>query len=196
MNSERYQGPFTINQSTTIEAAIFEDNEMKEKPSENKIIFHKGIGAQLTYQYTWNPKYPGNGDQTLIDGIRGSERYGDGRWQGFRGDDLVVEIDLGDPTEIKQVTVGFYQRQRSWIFLPEKVMVSISSDGNTWTDQLVNHTIPTSMEGEIIKDFSAVFSNAEAQFIRVTGHNIKHCPDWHAGAGDECWIFADEIIIE
>jgi len=196
MNSNRFNEPFIINKSTTIEAAIFEEGEMKEKTSENKIVFHKGIGKKVNYKNEWNPKYPARGEQTLVDGIRGSERYSDGRWQGYKGNDLVVEIDLGESMGVKQVTAGFFQRQRSWIFLPEKVTVSVSSDGSTWTDQVVDHSISASTEGEIIKDFSAEFNNINAQFVRVVGHNLKACPDWHPGAGDECWIFADEIIIE
>jgi len=196
LNSDRYHEPFIINQSTTIEAAIFEDGEMKEKASENKIVFHKGIGKAVAYENKWNTKYPARGEQTLVDGIRGSERYSDGRWQGFKGDDLVVEIDLDEPMKVNHVTTGFFQRQRSWIFLPEKVTVSVSSDGDTWIDQIVGHTISTSTEGEIIKGFSADFDNIEAQFVRVVGHNLKGCPDWHPGSGEDCWIFADEIVLE
>ena len=194
--SDIYIEPFIIDQSTTIKAAIFENEKMKEKPSEKTIIFHKGIGKKVTYKHSWNPKYPGKGVQTLVDGIRGSERYSDGCWQGYRGNDLIVEIDLGEPMDVNYVTIGFFQRQRSWVFLPDKVTVSLSSDGSTWIDQEIENDIPAKSEGEIIKDFNAEFNNVKAQFVRVTGHNIKDCPEWHPGAGNECWIFADEIIIE
>jgi len=196
VNAKLYDGPFQIDQSTDIKAAVFKDRKLMEKPSVNRIIFHKGIGKKLEYGETWNPKYPAKGKITLIDGIRGSDRHSDGCWHGFKGNNLDVSIDLGEVIGINKVTVGFFQRNRSWIFLPDKVTVSLSTDGENWTDHEILNDIPADKEGEFIKDFELSFAETKARYLKVNGYNMGNCPDWHQGAGDECWIFADEIIIE
>ena len=32
--------------------------------------------------------------------------------------------------------------------------------------------------------------------MSIQARNIGKCPEWHSGAGEPAWLFADEIIIE
>ena len=50
-------------------------------------------------------------------------------------------------------------------------------------------------EGTYMKEF-LVSSWQQARYVRATARNIGVCPDWHPGAGEKAWIFADELIIE
>jgi hypothetical protein len=44
-------------------------------------------------------------------------------------------------------------------------------------------------------DFRLIFKPTKARYIKVVGKNKAICPDWHKGAGNKCWVFADEVVI-
>ncbi len=169
-----------------------------EKPSLTQIDFHKAIGAKIAYLQAVNTKYPGTGEFPLLDGIRGSLSHTDGRWQGFRGNDLEVVIDLGKVQDIKKLSAGFLQDQKRWIFLPLEVSFYISDDGQNFNlvDSVKNEISPENEEA-LIKDFESLPDELlHARYVKVKGENMKVCPAWHPGAGDPSWIFADEVIIQ
>ena len=47
-----------------------------------------------------------------------------------------------------------------------------------------------------IQDFVIDIEGKSARFVKVLAVNIGKCPEWHSGAGEPAWLFADEIIIE
>jgi hexosaminidase len=197
VTSPVYTQPLLINTSTTISAAIFENGKIREAPSVKKLMFHEGLGSNVKYNFVPSPKYTGTDDKALVDGIKGSENHSDGLWQGFSGDDLDVRIDLGSIKDVNSVAATFFQRWRSWIFLPVNMEVSLSVDGNTFSaPQLYKNTIPADKDGRIIEEYRVNFDMQKARFIRLKAKNIGLCPAWHNGAGDKAWLFVDEIVVE
>jgi hexosaminidase len=192
-----YSQTLVINKTTTISAAIFVNGEMKEAPSVKNLVFHQALGSKVKYGVMPDSRYPGIGESTLVDGIKGSENHTDGFWQGFEGESPEVEFDLGSLKNINSVAATFYQRWKSWIFLPENIEVSLSEDGKTFaTPQLYKNTVPANNDGRIIEEFKVNFQNQKAQFIRLKAKNIGVCPSWHGGAGGKAWLFVDEVVVE
>jgi hexosaminidase len=197
VESAIYTGPLIINSTTTIKAGIFEDGELKENFSEKTIVFHKGLGAGVKYKTEPNFRYPGQGKQNLVDGLKGTKSHNDGLWQGFQGDDLDVTIDLGEVKPISRVSASFYQRERSWIFLPQSFEVSYSEDGKNYSRiKSVDNPIHPKTEGAFIEEFGIDLPSAKARFIKVRASNLGICPEWHPGAGEKCWLFVDEVVVE
>ncbi|MBP6977972.1 MAG: family 20 glycosylhydrolase [Bacteroidales bacterium] len=194
-NSSLYTTPITLDSSAQVRAVVFEGDSMRERPTEKKIIIHKATGKQVRYETTWNNRYPGMASITLADGIRGSERFGDGYWQGFYGDNLEVMIDLGRLDTVQTVSTGFLQHTWSWIFLPVSVQVDVSSDNQSWKRFTVHNPVSPEDEGVIIRDFSVDTGKIPARYIKIIAENRGVCPPGHPGAGEKAWIFADEIII-
>jgi hexosaminidase len=166
-----------------------------ERPAEKHIFIHKAAGRTARYETHPNYRYPSLTPNPLTDGLRGSDRYNDGYWQGFHGDDLDITIDLGKVDTVHQVSSGFLQQQWGWIFLPVKVTVALSEDQQNWKEIEINNTVPPQAEGVIVKDFVVNAEGFPARYIRVHAVNPGICPEWHPGAGDQAWIFADEIIV-
>ncbi len=194
-NSPLYSAPFLLDSSAFIRAVVFEGDSMMERPAEKNFIAHGAIGKQIHYQTRWNYRYPGRDSITLTDGLRGSERFNDGYWQGFYGDNLEVMIDLGKVDTLRSVTAGFLQQSWSWIFLPKSVQIMISEDELSWKQFTVKNTVPPEAEGVIIDDFTADMERAPVRYIKINAENRGVCPAGHPGAGEKAWIFADEIII-
>jgi hypothetical protein len=132
----------------------------------------------------------------LIDYIRGSSNYRTGAWQGYEGINLSAVVDLGKIQDVNKISTGFLQDIGSWIFMPDEVKYYISEDGKRFklVSTILNN-IPENDSDISIKDFSADFKNIRTRYIKVEGINKGTCPPWHKGAGNEAWIFVDEIVI-
>ena len=163
---------------------------------EPTIIEHLGRHGTISLNTSYHPKYPAGGDGALIDGITGdirSLKY----WQGFEATDFDAEIDLGSIVDLNSITVYFLRDYKSWIFLPENVIIQASSDDVNYLKlgEFDAENIPHENEA-----FKAPFSVSDVdgtyRFIKITAKNINYCPDWHSGAGGKAWLMADEIIIQ
>jgi predicted alpha-1,2-mannosidase len=153
----------------------------------------EGRSIKLNTEYA--NQYSAGGNNALIDGIRGSENFRTGDWQGYEGKDLDAVVDLGSEKNISHISIGFLQDQGAWIFMPDEVTFYSSSDGKNFTEIGKNkNTILQNHDGPILHDFY-IDTNAKARYIKVVARNIGTCPSWHPGKGSPAWIFSDEIII-
>jgi len=195
--SALYEGPFEINRNCVIKAGIFVDGKLKEKATELPFVYHLAIGKPVQYFTQYSERYPASGPTALTDGLRGSISHRDGLWQGFLGNDLDLIIDLGKEMAVNSVQSNFIQNQKSWIFLPEVVEYSLSSDGKKYHSfNEVNNKISPKEEQQFIQPFNFQFMpNTRARYIRVKAKNLGKCPSWHEGAGEPCWLFTDEIVV-
>jgi hypothetical protein len=106
-------------------------------------------------------------------------------------------IDLGSVQIINEVSAGFIQDVQAWIFLPQKFTVMVSEDGDEFLKLgTVENITPNTKTGVFIQEFSLPAENLKARYIRVRAESLKTCPSWHIGAGKNCWIFTDEIVIK
>ncbi len=160
-------------------------------------VDHLGVGKKITLMSPYHNKYSGGGDGALIDGIRGTDDYQDGAWQGFEGVDFKAVVDLGGLFPVRRIAVGFLSDQTPWIFLPTLVEIALSKDGASYD---VVKRIPIDLKRDpapAVKDFDALFApSAPVRYVRIDAKNIGRCPAWHPGAGGRAWLFIDEIIIE
>ena len=87
--------------------------------------------------------------------------------------------------------------QKSWIFLPVVVEYSLSSDGKKYHsfNEVLNNVSPK-LDQALMQPFNFQFrENTKARYVHVKAKNPGKCPDWHEGAGEPCWIFADEVAV-
>lgn len=199
LNSKLYDTTFQIDNSATIKACIFEDDEKLGPISSREIMLHKGAGKAISYKAPYAERYTAGGDQGLVNGIQGSVHYNDGNWQGFSGDDVDVVIDLGKPTSINSMSVSFMQNITTWIFLPSNIQFLASDIDNPDSFKLIGEfltAVPMENKEAMVKKYSKNFSDVKARYIKLIAKNPGPCPQWHPGAGGPSWVFVDEIIIE
>ncbi|MCK9628680.1 MAG: GH92 family glycosyl hydrolase [Bacteroidales bacterium] len=190
-----YTSPQKICKTTSFSAYSEDKNRMRSHTvftTLNKV----NPEWKITILSKYSSLYTANGDEGLIDGLRGERNFRLGGWQGYQNFDFEAIIDLGKPQTIKKISAGFLQDVRSWIWMPEYVEFFISTDGNEYTSYgRVQNRID-------IKDYEPViqelFKEGEAhniQYVRIFAKNFGKIPDWHLGAGGDAYIFTDEISI-
>lgn len=159
--------------------------EYGDRKESASVLGHLGKGCKVEYQIPWSSQYPAAGETTLTDGIIGGWTYGDMKWQGFMTD-MDVTVDLGSVRPVRYVGATFMQIASAWVWLPEKVEISVSDDGVTFRPA-----------GEVWKDLSdkadglffktyGIICNENCRYVRL--HAVKYPLD---GA----WLFTDEIVI-
>lgn len=189
-----YNQPIVLKKNSTI-TAVVERNGKFSKPIQSQ--FYKIDGSKkIKLNSTYANQYAAAGDRTLIDYLRGGKDFRTGYWQGYR-EDLEVEIDLGTVKPIQEVSVGFLQDIRSWIFYPPFVEYYISNDGKTFEKvAIIQNDFPDNKEGSFVQDISSGKLNISARYIKIKAPNYGVCPEWHLGAGGVTWLFVDEIIVK
>jgi hexosaminidase len=154
------------------------EEEVGNRPASREAENHLGRGAKVTYARPWHRNYPAARTATLTDGNLGGWSYGDGRWQGFQSD-VDVTLDLGRLQPVHYVTATFMASPSAWVFLPDRVTVEWSSDGETYH-----------MAGTVLNE------NPDGLYIPfgiTVGHDARYIR-YHACRTKE-WLFVDEIQV-
>ena len=162
-------------------------NEVGNRPGADKPVENLGMGKKVTYAKgtKYYSGYTAGGDDALVNGILGGWSYSDQLWQGFlKGVD--VTIDLEKETPIKEVNADFMQICGPGVFMPKQVIVSVSNDGEVFTEL-------AKVDHQVVKDDAVTFKTfgwtgeANARYVR---YQASH--DENFGG----FLFVDEIVIK
>ncbi len=191
--SKSYTNPLEIKNSQTVKAAYFDLNVQKSSAIEQEFIIHKGVSCLVTLEKQPHRNYAKGGSFALVNGVKGDPKRFGRDWLGFAGDDLNALVDLGKKQKINRISLGTLENNAAWIYFPKKVVFSVSADGitfipiKTFTATDIQHT-----NGELTVDCN----QNNIQFVKITAENYGKIPDGKAGAGNDAWLFADEIVID
>lgn len=195
--SERFQiNPFKINKTTTLKIAATVNQKVVSK-TDRRFVFHNAMNKKINYLSPYHKNYTSSGDAALLDGLRGTENFKDGLWQGFNGIDFEVVIDLGEIKNINKISAGFIQATSSWVVFPEYVDYFFSEDGEIFVKAgRIQH--PSSMRNPdpTIQNYTLQLQNIDTRFIKIKAKNIAELPGWHPEAGGNPWLMVDELIVE
>jgi hypothetical protein len=192
----KYSEPIQVNNSVKMTA--FAKNAAGEESFKVTAEFTKiPEGRTIKIKNPYANQYSAGGDIALIDFLRGSANFRTGVWQGYEGVDVEAVIDLGKPEKISKLTTGFLQDINAWVFMPLHVEYLISDDGKTFKKVgLAENSVAENDWNTQTKDFTISFKPQNTRFIKIIAKNRGVCPDWHKGAGNPAWLFADEVVIE
>jgi len=196
-NSQLYSGAFPIDKTTQIKAVSFVAGKAMTESTEQLCTIHKATAKKISLSAKFAEKYNGGGTNGLLNGIRGTMNFGDGIWQGYNGTDLTVIIDFEQDTEISKIKTGCMSKESSWIFYPNKVEYFVSTDGIKYTKlgEALNKfpTVATEIE---IQDYTLECEKTSIRFLKVVIDSMEKCPPRSRGAGENAWLFVDEIMVE
>lgn len=192
---QKYQKPFLISEKATLRlyAQRGEDKSATITTDFNKIDPNMTIDLKTTYANQYNA----GGDNALIDGIKGTEDFRTGTWQGYWNEDVIAIVDLGKQELISNVNVSFLRDQRSWIFLPKEVQIYTSLEGVNYTKGYDwKFKDPTQTEEVKIETINTS-KLGRARYIKLVAKKLGKLPKWHLGYpyDGRSWLFIDEIQI-
>jgi hypothetical protein len=195
VNSKKYTGEFVIKEKTTIKTIAVRNGNSSfiVEAVYNKIT----DGAKIQLISNYSNQYNAGGDNALIDGIRGGKDYRTGQWQGYEAQDFEAIIDFDGNRVIHEIGIGFLQDIKSWIWMPVEVEFFIAGDNKVF------HSVGTKKcsaaddkYGSIVENVEIEIGKQKVRYIKVKAKTYGVIPDWHLGAGEEAWIFTDEIYWE
>jgi hexosaminidase len=195
-SSVRYEGKFTIRESSELKAAAIRRG-VKSKLLSEKIAFSKSSYMPAELLTTPATNYGFNGADLLVDGLHGtSTNYRTGRWIGFQGEDLIVVIDLLQPTEITSAEIRNAVVTGDWIFDASGITIESSMDNQSFTTVISETVIDEKSEHwSDISTHSLSFEPVTARYFKVTVRPSV-MPAWHPGSGNRAFIFTDEIRLD
>ena len=128
-------------------------------------------------------EYPGNGGRALTDGVR-VQSFDSQAWVGFNGrDPVTLTFDLGEVVDgLADFEVGAFKSEGYGIGLPVKVTVSISEDGESYT-QIGATLAPSKLSS----------TEAYSFMIRLAGTVSARYIRYEISTTSSAWLFIDEV---
>ena len=189
----RYTDPIIVDKDMTIKAvAVDVKGRMSQVVEAHYVRYTRD--KDITYITKPDPQYYAGGDAGLIDNTRGKLNYRIGGWQGFTTDCELV-LDLREAKKISTVGAGILEEQRAWIFYPSSMEVYVSNDGKDYKPFGKMNVTNARTEGAHIQDLE-VNGNANARYVKIVIKNYGKLPEWHISAGEQAWLFVDEVWVK
>jgi hypothetical protein len=193
-NGIKYFEPFKIDSTTTVKAIALKNERLPSKTAVANFI-KIPYGRKIELKNPYSHLYTANSQMALIDHINGSANFRDG-WQGYHKVDLDAIVDLGKIRQVDSVSVGFLQDHYSWIFYPTELIIELSKDGRRFDHKkIIKNLADSKADGLITQTLGTEYQGIKTRYVKVRAINMGVCPDWHKGAGQSAWLFADEINI-
>jgi hexosaminidase len=110
---------------------------------------------------------------------------------GFLGNEVEAVIDLGKEEKISELILHAFEEKDSWIYAPKKVSFYMSNDGKNYS--LIENVFNFSGKHNLVFKISV---NQTARFVKIIADNFGLIPSGNPGAGNEAWLFVDEIEVK
>lgn len=141
-------------------------------------------GKTYTTTLAASPSYPDTGGTELTDGATGSTSYADAAWQGRNtGSVYSFTVDLGTSKTINQIGTSWLQTKSVFIFLPSKIVVSISTDGTSFTP-LVSLNAPAISDADQRYTYAGYNLSGTGRYVKFT-----------ITPASSAWSFVDEVTV-
>lgn len=194
--SKRYEGPFTLSQTTTLRAIAIPQPQYRQQghPYQKDFLVSKVTGKP--YQLTPTPtKYTGGGNQSLTDGKEGYIRDFT-TMAGFKAQDVNAVFDLNQPTTISRVTVGVGKSTFDNVLLPKAIEVAVSDDGQNFRT-ISNLAVDYRQRGrKAVVRLENRFNPVSARYVRIIVRSPGKTPADFAKPNQDAWLLIDEITID
>jgi hexosaminidase len=197
-----YSSAFDVKTDFKLQAGTMQNNRFVPTVQDS-FIYHLGIGktTQLLSNYSfYHPSYDGGGIMGLCDGRIGSaDNLRSGRWQGYSGQNIDLEMDLQKAETLHSFSMGFFQNTLSWVIFPKEILIyyKLKAEQPYQLYKTIQNTIGPDTKGNIKKDFYLDLENLNTRYIKIVAVNYGNLPIWHpAGNKYQSMLFSDEIILK
>jgi hypothetical protein len=195
--SARYKGPLLIDKTATLKVIAAKEGWDPSPVAEASFIRRSKSPRKATLLKAPSPKYAAKGSESLFDG-KISDAQGADTWLGYQGEHLTAVFDFGERQTFQNAYVHCLENNNPWIFKPAALKAWHSDDGvqfkpcgsrnfeqNTSMGMQQTHLLSLALEQPV-----------QARYIKIQVQSPLKNPAWHPSAGQPCWIFVDEVVVE
>ena len=190
-------GQVTLNESAKLSFVAKKEGWDDSEPTTHQFIkVASNQISQMDLKHAPKGEYLGNGAATLFDLYKGSENFRDGRWLGFNGDDLIIDIELEKVQNVHSVFISTLDDIGSWIFPPRNLEVwGGGADGKLVKLSTLSLTPPEGPEPKHMLIHQLAFEEQPLKRLSIRAKNYGNLPEWHPGKNTPAWLFIDEIVL-
>ncbi|MBB3696260.1 family 20 glycosylhydrolase [Flammeovirga yaeyamensis] len=192
-----YTKPVKVEKSGDIIFQGFRNGKALGDPILKTFQLHKGNSASIKLIEEPSKPYINGGAASLNNSIIGGEKFQDGTWIGFNGQNLQAVLTWEESQELNSITFDAYDELGSWIMSPNSFKVLVSIDGSKYKD--VSKKFKVEKVVDLNKNqFTLKFKKPlkEVRGIEIIIEHPGVLPKNHGGAGKPAWMMIDELIIE
>jgi len=189
-----YTLPILLSQKTMLTAQSFLQGESKGSPVSVDFMPHAGLEAKILAVTPPSRTYKGAGERGLINGISGKKsQFNDGEWQGITpGENFSLKLSWSAKQSIKGVQFQLYHDPESWIYLPSGATLFSSEDGITF-QKACETAISENKDTKVLE--VEIPCKLKTQYIELKIPATGIIPSSRPGAGNQGWLFLDEVRI-
>ena len=143
--------------------------------------------------------YDKNTDILLDQRIGNPANFHEG-WVGYWGKTMKIQYKTGDFTpDYPTIALSFAHNPAQWVFLPQRVLVSYSTDGIKYSkpEEVTLPFDPTLQENERPRVclLRHKISGRNVKYIRIEAQPVERLPEWHPATCVGTWIMTDEVKV-
>lgn len=195
-SSQLYDEFISPKEDATITAAIFEKGEIQRYPSILNYVNHKGLGADIKFLKSPSKRYGKETNAGLLDGILGSDNFRDGLWTGFEAKDMIAEIEFRKPTDLQNLSFSYIKQDEAWILPPKSVRVYARKSGDPYEIVLEKNLTKLIQQKDGKYNLPLDLDFKDAVSIKLVVESYLKLPSSNPYAGNDCWLFLDELVIK
>lgn len=193
--SPLYKAPFTIKQSTIVQAKAFKKGATTSFAATQRYNFDYITSA--TFEHKPNTPYNYNMEQILFDGETGEISDLSQGWLGFMGNDVNVVFQLSKAIDLQDVVMHFAHVPDAWAFAPTQVTILVSSDGETYSEpiraKIKYNPGEIEMNTSQLQTIKVAVDQQNVRFVKVVAKGLARIPEWHKAKGLRPWLLIDEV---
>lgn len=194
VNSVKYTVPININGNVNLNVGTIY-NGLLVDDVQKSFTLNKATGHPSSLKTPPSRYYNKGGNHAWNNGILGSDnRYNDGEWLGWSGQDFEGTIDLGTTQDINTITARFFNKPSDWIYMPQWVSVAVSDNGIDFTEVAKNTNFQTNKEG--LQVLKTGLTAIKGRYVKIIAKCAGTIPKGSNGEGNSAWLFVDEIKVE
>ncbi|WP_183574917.1 family 20 glycosylhydrolase [Mucilaginibacter sp. X5P1] len=193
-SSPKYTGAIIINADIILNIGVIYNGQLIDDVQKTFTV-NKATGRLSWLKNAPNKSYNQGGDHAWNNGIVGSNnRFNDGEWLGWSGQDFEGTVDLGSLQDINVLTARFFNKPSDWIYMPLWVSVLVSENGTDFKEVLRKTNLQTNKDGlqELKMDIGAIKARYVKIIAKCSGTILKGNP----GEGNAAWLFVDEVKVD
>ena len=157
------------------------------------IYTSKATSKPITFTNSPHKYYSTHPEFTLVNAIKADLPRKNNQWNAWQGEDVEITIDLLKIEEITQVKVGYLKDISNWIWLPKEISINISTNGKKYKTMAVATANDTERNP---REITFIFKKSKARYIKILAKNPGKIAEGNPGAGEDSWLFFDEILID